>query len=86
MWDDGRLTLKEQISLFIATLVFVGFLLFALYYVDDTSYCKKHESANPDISFSWEWSTGCMFELPDGTWANLREYEDRNQYKLEILE
>ena len=64
-------------------IIFIGCL--ALWYViDDTSFCQKYEEANPNMNFEWSFSTGCIFELPDGTWINLREYKNQNEYRLEI--
>ena len=54
------------------------------YVISDNSYCRTHEKANPDINFEWNFSDGCMIELPDGTSINLRDYKNRDEFKIEI--
>ena len=83
------MTIKEIITgivigLFIAILVTGG--LFLWYTIDDISLCQNYEEANLNINFEWAFSTGCIFQLPDGAWINLREYKHQNEYKLEIEE
>ena len=68
---------------FLAALITIGGLCL-WYIIDDTSLCQKYEKANPSINFEWGFSTGCIFELPDGTWVNLRVYKNQKQYELEI--
>ncbi len=73
-----------NLIIFVIALVIALSILIGWYIVGDNSYCRKHERANPNIEFEWSFSDGCMFELPDGTWANLREYKNRNEYKIEV--
>ena len=83
----GSMTIREIITgvimgLVVAIVVMGG--MFLWYVIEDTSFCQKYGEANPTIDFEWSFSDGCIFQLPDGTWIDLREYKDQNQYKLEI--
>ena len=68
---------------FLLALIIMGGL-YLWYVIDETSLCQKYEKANPNINFKYEFSTGCMFELLDETWVNLRDYKRFSQYKLRI--
>lgn len=73
-----------NIAISIAIVVVAFGILGVWYIIDDGAYCRKHERANLNIEFEWSFSGGCMFELPDGTWVNLREYKNRNEFKIEV--
>jgi hypothetical protein len=82
------MTIRDVITAIVIALLITLFVLGSLsvwYVFDETALCQKYERANPDINFKLDLlSTGCMFELFDETWVNLRDYKEFNQYKLRI--
>ena len=76
--------MKKILYILVIMIILGGGILIGYYVIADNLYCRDHEKANPDINFEWSFSDGCMFELPDGTWVNLRDYKNQDEFKIEI--
>jgi hypothetical protein len=73
-----------NLVVFILALLFVLGIMTAWYVIDTKSNCRKYERENPNIIFDWSFSTGCVFQLPDGIWFGILEYERQERYEIEI--
>jgi hypothetical protein len=77
---------KFVIGVFVTLLILLSLVVFGLpigTVVSEYKYCQTQERLSENFDFEWTLWTGCLIQLPDGSWSDAHEYLDKQRFELD---